>query len=355
VESIFDPAALGYTSRPVTDPKAEGGVREEKPNITGYAAAPDASDIWVSLCVRNDCGDGGMGGWTPGSETVLLRSRDGGASWSEVGRVNNSGYVIALAPPDHVLVGTFGTDAQIGFAEFPGMTVVSPPESGVWPLAVVDGQTVWRSVDLHQLWVGNEKVMTLGDEESVINAFGITSPNGARPQLGVAVQKQDGSELLIVEMNGEVVRHYDYDAFSLPSLEFDKGLVLGNAIIQPAGGATPGPEDYRPVAFDLTSNSVRPISQLTAGTPGLPAGRNRVIAANAGPFAKIAGADPCAQLHSAPSADSEVLDCLANGVLVVDVYTADKLIGATPIDGWLDVLTLAGEHGYVARSEIASQ
>ncbi|MFQ6097419.1 MAG: hypothetical protein ACE5O2_06775, partial [Armatimonadota bacterium] len=46
------------------------------------AVSPDASEMVVSVCLREWCGSGGLDAWSPNARTVLFRSMDGGRTWA---------------------------------------------------------------------------------------------------------------------------------------------------------------------------------------------------------------------------------------------------------------------------------
>ena len=78
----------------------------------------------------------------------------------------------------------------------------------------------------------------------------------------------------------------------------------------------PGSIGGTPSLLDVTTGAAHPIEGIV-GEPGqLPFGRNRALAVIHGPLARVVGTESCLNLRMAPMAASQVLDCLAGGVLL---------------------------------------
>jgi len=80
----------------------------------------------------------------PGSQTVIMRSTDGGVTWREAGRVDGGGDVISTAGPGRVIVTIWEANSSV-LAYFPGLERLTPPLPSVWPLSSVVGRIVWSS------------------------------------------------------------------------------------------------------------------------------------------------------------------------------------------------------------------
>jgi len=71
-------------------------------------------------------------------------------------------------------------------------------------------------------------------------------------------------------------------------------------------------------------------------------GRNRVVAVQTGPFARVVNTGSCLNMRDAPSLESNVITCIADGVLL-RIESEEQ---TTP--GWLEVATPSGARGYAS-------
>jgi hypothetical protein len=101
---------------------------------------------------------------------------------------------------------------------------------------------------------------------------------------------------------------------------------------------------FAPAIIDVETGQVHAIPGPFAGDQSL--SNREIIALQRGPFVKVTGTESCLNVRSAPAADASSLECVADGVLLLDVLHASKIASATPITGWFDVTTPDGIHGY---------
>lgn len=159
----------------------------------------------------------------------------------------------------------------------------------------------------------------------------------------------EGYYLSYLDAGSELSGTYEIDAFAMARVDLGKGLVIGNAEVGSYASATPPPPGeitYFPSLFDLSSMVVKPITAFA--NPALPKGRNHVVAVQHGPFLRVSGADACLPVYEMPGGSSPRVECLANGVLLLDVYSAQKIAVMTPDAGpeWKKVITPSGKTGY---------
>ncbi len=354
-ERILDPTNLGFGPRPETIRKSPGGVPEGQPYVGGVVATPDASEIWASICVRERCGIGGMDALTSGSQTAIVRSTDGGVTWNEMGRVDvGGGDVMSTAGPGRVIV-TLQEGDSSALAFFPGLERLTPPEPGLWPLAFIDGRVLWHSFEHGRVWLGDVLLNDFGDLAHTSQATEILGE--AEPQIGLTVQIEShpefNSEFHIFDLSGRLISSYEYDRLAFPLVDLGKGLVAGNASIDPSRLIQPLPEGaftWLPALFDTNTREIRPIVDGFTTSPFLRNGRNHVLAAQHGPFMRVANTGSCLNVRETPDSAAPVVECVADGVLVLDVASASRLIAQTPIAGgdWLEVRTPSGNHGYAS-------
>ncbi len=349
-EIILDPTKLGFGPRPETIRKSPGGITEGQPYVGGVVATPDASEIWASICVQERCGIGGMNALTPGSQTAIVRSTDGGVTWTEMGRVGaGGGDVIATVGPGRVIVTFHEGDSSV-LAYFPGFERLTPPEPGLSPLASIGGRVVWHSFENGRVWLGDELLRDFGDSVRVTYAFEVF----AQPelQIGFALQTPGGSELRVVDSSGQEVSSYRYGRLALAHVDLGKGLMVGNADIDSSRLSQPLPDGsltWLPAFFYLTSGEIRPIVDGFTTGSFLRNGRNHVIAAQTGPFLRAANTGSCLNVRETPDSAAAVIECVADGVLLLDAASASRLVAQTPVaDGWLEVWTPSGHRGYAS-------
>jgi len=103
---------------------------------------------------------------------------------------------------------------------------------------------------------------------------------------------------------------------------------------------------FGPVIIDVRTGQVHVIAE--ASPESALQSQQDILAAPPGPFVKVTGADPCLNIRAQPSADAPVLECVANGVLLFDHLYGDKIAATPAPDGWRDVETPDGQHGYAS-------
>jgi hypothetical protein len=102
-----------------------------------------------------------------------------------------------------------------------------------------------------------------------------------------------------------------------------------------------------PVLIDFNSGvyHVIPAPFLSDDRPGYSSlGRTAVHAVQTGPFARIVNTDSCLRVRAEPSLSGEVVDCLADGVLLRDMRETREADGAT----WLSVVTPGRRQGWAS-------
>jgi hypothetical protein len=75
-------------------------------------------------------------------------------------------------------------------------------------------------------------------------------------------------------------------------------------------------------------------------------GRTALHAVQIGPFARIVNTGSCLRVRAEPSLSGQVLDCLADGVLLQDMGETREADGAS----WLSVVTPARRQGWVSTA-----
>jgi hypothetical protein len=350
IDELLHYERTGYTRTETKD----GQTVETDPYITGFAFEPDASDMWISLCVRNACG-GGLASWSADSESLILRSRDGGVTWTEAGRLGGGGFVITTAGPDQIIVGFLQTDGwPPAFAYFPGLEPLTPPVEGDWPVGYLKGGPLWRKPAGNALEYGGRLVADFGDNAGIAGVSVAKAPSdGGDFIVGWNWPRSTGEQAYfasLVYAEGFITQSYEYPRFFLPGVYLPKGLIAGNAEVDQAllpGSVPEGHFTYLPAVIDLDQRVVRPLFSVLSH-PDFPKGRNQIVAAQPGDFARVVNTGSCLNVRSEPGESAPVLECVHDGVLLRDIEKASRLVSYTPVAGWVEVQTASGSHGWAS-------
>jgi len=358
-ESLIDREKLGIPPQLNTAP--DGSVYEFRSPLTGYAIKPDGSRIVASLCARGHCGrGGGHYEWSPESQIAIFSSSDGGISWSEIGRLDVGGEVLAILPDDRILLATFPEELTTKFQTFPDLSVIEPPVPiDYWHVKVLpNGELLWLSTK--GIWVrsNGQPVLSVPDSEQDRIAHLITGPDGTDGMALVAGYTPGGSyTYYLVPFDGtgaigrgEFARAGDSVIWSggpevLGGGVPNDSVLWGNASV-PTSALAPNGQPYVslfvPVALDLGTGTMRPIRPFF--DVQVPVSRNLIAAVQRGPFARVVNTDnTCVNIRAEPLPSAGILDCAAEGVLLRDTGTAGG-----PAGEWLKVVTPSGAEGWAS-------
>jgi hypothetical protein len=340
--------AAGVTHTDTLLQRTEGA--QNQPYISGVAAAPDASDIAVSICTRGYCG--ALNAITSDARTSVLRSRDGGVTWAELADLDGAYSVDALDRHGIILSGPYpardaaAPPAAPTFWRYPGRQPVIPPlgaERGR-PVVLAGGDLGWRSDDGRRLLATDGRVilrLDLGEHSAGITPapdgerFAVSwwdVPPGQPPSTGRYY-------LGILGADDRLRSVFASDGVVRAGVWLDDRSVLGNVSVTAAQLTTPPPEPflgYVPALIDLESGRAEPIVE------GFGAGRNQIRAVMRGPFARVRGTGDCLAVRAAPRRDAPAMACVADNVLLRDLNEMHAGAG----DRWLKVATPAGIEGW---------
>ncbi len=358
-EPLIDREGLGVPPQLNTAP--DGTVYEFRSPLTGYAIRPDGSRIVASLCAREHCGRGGEGyAWSANSQTAIFSSSDGGVIWTEIGRLEIGAEVLAILPDDRILLATFPAELETTLQTFPDASVIKRPEwASPWNVDVLpSGAIVWRDDSgVPRLSDGQPLLSLVQDVEAaqlvdfLVNA---RQMDGLALLSGNATHAPYANYLMPFDNAGTIGRGSfawagDPVIWSGPLLRLgvelpNDGVILGNASVptsELAPGGYPIVTDYDPVVVDLKQGTIRVLSPFTGSD--FPRGRNHIVAVQRGPFARVVGTDSCLNVRQAPDTGAQILDCLADGVLV---QVTGGFYGSGP--EWLEIATPAGIQGWAS-------
>jgi len=125
---------------------------------------------------------------------------------------------------------------------------------------------------------------------------------------------------------------------------------VGNVSEQVSSDSSPAFTGNLPALIDFTTALINPIPNPFIGEPFV-GGRNDVIAVQRGSFARVVNTDnTCLNIHSAPRLDAPILDCSAEGVLLVLATGTGDYPNVVDVDGtpWLSVITPTGADGFAS-------
>ena len=327
------------------------GIEQQEPYITGFAMAPGASDMVVSVCITETCGSGGLDSWSAGSETVIVHSTDGGVTWGELGRLGAGGFVVALADEGRAIVGKWdAANRPATFVYFPGLEPIDLPSNGSWPVGFLDGEVLWLTPPGSGLSLGDQPLVYFG-ENAGIASVAVAPPN-SEPRLAVSwnwpgTTAEQAYFLTLIDSRGRSFETYEFGSFAMVEVNLIAELA-GNAETlkygQPPATAGAHPLNYLPATVDLSTRTVRPIRQPFTD-PDFPRGRNHIVAVQRGPFARVVNTDnTCVNIRSEPGSAGQVVDCAAEGVLLQDLLELQFVEDAT----WVRVRAPAGVEGWAS-------
>ncbi|HEU4758588.1 MAG TPA: SH3 domain-containing protein [Dehalococcoidia bacterium] len=333
----------------------EGVQEKQEPYITGLAMKDDASDIVVSVCVREWCGGGGLDAWSADAVTAVFRSLDGGVTWQNLGEIDIGGGIVAPLPDGQALIAVWEAElADAAFRVFPAGQVVSPPglASHEWPAFTLDGRIVWQPGEGKLVREDGSVFLDLGPGA---NPYGHSQ---ARQDGGISfswswdpgIVPPAGPPLYYLSSIGEDGRLLATSAapkFLLPGVWLEPGVLIGNTDVAAEELSSPASQfflGFLPALIDFEAGLIHPIAHPFLD-PGYEGGRSLVHAVQRGPFARVTGTGSCLNVRESPSATAPSLACAADGVLLRDTGETSDGDGA-----WLRVVTPSGLDGWASTA-----
>jgi len=349
IETLFTPKEMGLPPRIVQTIK---GPEKDEPTINGFALTPDGDRIVVSVCTRGTCLElGGAPG--PDAETTLFESLDGGVTWKQIA-VLDGGLAARATIGEGVLLWDLSTpfegEDRYAYRVYPGGEVVEAPAGSVgWRLLTTpEDEPVWPTGDGRLLRKDGSVYLSLDLPRGVEILDFVQAPGEDALSVVVWFEEGEGAEpgvyyLAAVEPDGRFRKVYRAGGLALPG-GWLALLVYGNASVAPERLPVPPPDLYLgwlPAAFDIEAGEARPILDPFLDRPS----RNIVQAVVEGPFARVDGTGDCLDVRSRPSAGAAVLECAADGVLLL----LNRGLEDTRTEGgvtWVHVVTPAGADGW---------
>ena len=328
--------------------------------FTGFAADEDGSPIMVEACTSGSCFNGEGGQLSADAESVIFQSTDGGVTWSQLLNLNGVAVLIDLLADGRLIARLTTPGDPSSYVILPGGDLLTPPGGNMGaanPVVLPNGDVGWRTWDDGNLlrgdgsqWLGNwadprqialDLPFTLlghGYSRAIVPARAV-SPSGP------------GSNLLVVlDSEGSLDEAYSVSSYVTVTSWLDLRAGVGNVSEQVSSDSSPAFTGNLPALIDFTTALINPIPNPFIGEPFV-GGRNDVIAVQRGSFARVVNTDnTCLNIHSAPRLDAPILDCSAEGVLLVLGIGTGDYPNVVDVDGtpWLSVITPTGADGFAS-------
>jgi len=330
-------------------------------SLGSVVGSRDGSDLIATICCF--------------PHTMLYRSTDGGVTWSQYFDLgpNYTGdiWLGTWVGPGKVLLGCCLFASEPPFQVIPpldGPTLTPPPGGGVASAPfLIDGKMVWGGENGQTLWTEDGLLYSILEDPPGHVGIGIPVFGGKAGELGAMYVSQgkeinpqtgyaDGPDqyIALFDAAGEwrVTRSFYVQGLNAANPEgwIDATHILAWAPIPP--DLTPGlvydtwgSTDFALAILDIESDEIG-FLQDPFLSQDLPV--RSVLGLQRGPFLRVHGTDSCLNIRAEPSTDAAALECAADGVFLYDHLHGDADAAATPVDGWFEVTTPDGVHGYAS-------
>ena len=295
----------------------------------------------VSVCTGSGCG--GMVTTSEVTNVTIFRSRDGGVTW-EANELDEVWVIVEAEATDQLILRSLRPDgaATTQFEWWPSGEAVERPigDSRLRdPEILPDGQVAWWAPSGRLLDSDGSELLDLGAGGDGLSV--LPEPGGKR--LAVIWREFGEWRWSVAEPAGagyEITRTFAAPIPMAPVawLGETQWLMTGNYRETQLTIRDPG---HLATVFDFSGVPARVMPF------GEDLGSGWAVAAQVGPFAEVrAGEGDCLNIRSGPSLDDEVLECVADGVLLAQV--------APPGGDWTEVRAPSGVAGW-ASSEFLAQ
>ena len=316
--------------------------------LTDYLIAGGGGELWLGVCDVGFCGL--LGFPSDDAQVTLHRSIDGGVSWRAIGTVDGAAYPVVLDTTG-LVTATYAPapGGPVTLARLSsGDPVNAPPGSGGLAASLADGTLVWFSNDRRALLRSDGSDYFRAPAGGTLTAIAAHATE-ERLAVSVFVPRADGagpglSVLAIVERgDARAVFNAAETSLLLVWSWLDDDIILGNRA-GTEGDALPQPIliDWRTGTYSALDG---PFAQsFSEASEDLLSGRNFLVSARRGPFARVAADGECLNVRTEPSTSAVILGCFADGVLFQTDGRTDEGSGLE----WLAVTTPAGGTGWAA-------
>lgn len=316
--------------------------------IGQVAASPDGATLAVLACDQEyNCGY--VGSPPPDTHWRVLLSADQGLTWGQAyAFTGRSGWVSNVIPHGFALTTTVGegpgaTRTFISYYQ-KALVTLTPPAADVRPVMMRDGSLLWMAsegaVDLLRA-DGTPMALTPPPRATTINR--VSQLASGTLALSWAAETEDGyytETLQFVLPDG--TEQSAIDGNGSQEIEAVTGRLAVGTMNGIRARASDNEVSRYPVLIEVTKGRATAIAADTFTQQG---GRNRFIALQSGPFARVATGGDCLNVREQPSIGAASLACYRDGVLLGnffgDTTEADDVT-------WLKVATPDGREGWAS-------
>jgi DNA-binding CsgD family transcriptional regulator len=317
--------------------------------ISRYDVSPDMSHIVVAVCDSAYCA--GIGPPTGEATTTIFESRDGGVSWAQIATFEEPTWMDILSDGTLIASQVDPVDFTANSFAWPSMEPLPEPAATVLSerVATADGGWVWLASDNRTLIRADGSTFWRLDDESYVIARAEAIPGvGLRLQLAPATVGESssmpasytailrGQELAGIYETGEE-RDDVQELLQVQGWAGDQ-LATGNETF---GNSDPTFIDFATGTYHRLEGPFLPGSGSEAA---LPDGRNWLVDAIEGPFARVTSGEECLNVREAAGQDAAILGCFADGVLFRHDGETQEAGGTA----WLHVTTPDGRAGWAS-------
>ena len=328
--------------------------------FTSFAADEDGSPIMVEACTSGSCFNGGGGQLSPDAESVIFQSMDGGVTWSPLLNLNGVAFLIDVLADGRLIARLTTLGNLSSYVILPGGDLLTPPGGNMDaanPVVLPTGDVGWRTWDDGKIlrsdgsqWLGSwadprQIALDLpftflghGFSRAIVSARAV-SPSGP-----------DSNFLVALDSEGDLDEAYSVPSHVTVTRWLGLRVVVGNVSVQVSSDPSPAFTGNLPALIDFATALINPIPNPFIGEPFV-GGRNDVIAVHQGSFARVVNTEnTCLNIHSAPGLDTPILDCAAEGVLLVLGIGTAEYPNVVDVDGtqWWSVITPSGTEGFAS-------
>jgi hypothetical protein len=299
-------------------------------------AARDASDLVVAVCDRGGCG--GRAALSEEAMTRFYRSRDGGASWIDMGAIAGAGEIVAGSTGELLLVrAPRGDSYEYAVLGGDGSEVAADllPPGPPAEFALISKMTPEAVQGLSRIATNANGVFayTWYPQAPTPDEFGVST------RLGIA--DRFGNTGLVLEYVGSPLLLGAWlDARTVTATIT---LQLWPPSLSPSGSSS---HMHLPVLIDIARRTVTSLVEPFTNERYRTA-TNLVAAAVRGPFLRIGShGGTCLPIYAAPRYDAREVSCLAEGTLVTSVET--RVVGS---EEWQAVRPPSGRTGWLRPAD----
>jgi hypothetical protein len=314
---------------------------------------PFGRRLFLVVCMAGDCG--GLGPATSDAREEAFESTDGGVTWQDKGDFPLEHFPVAFSGESIMLSQTTAPGSNENPSAFhyvyqlyPGGDTVSPPngDDTARPFSTDSFEVIWVALDGRLLRPDGTLIAQLPRDRDTGQAavFSVRGDMKAGLVVGWVEEAVADVPNHFTQINippddspARVTKDYTTSGgiYQPAALLTKQNLLIANGYTTNTGQQLPSLIDENDVAHPIA----HPFTDADFPYQNQ---RNLVDAVMGGPFAKVKGTGSCLNVREVGAADAQVLECVADGVLLEDLGAMDQT------GRWLEVLTPSRKIGYAS-------